>query len=269
VAAAEARGFNPNEPRDEHGKWIRLGERVLLAHGSTVEGDHYGHPVSNVTGTVVRKGKDGRVLINTGTKRNPAYVVGHGKDASPAKRQTAQRIADRKGWAATLTPKQREAVKSYKTTGYRHINGVLRHGTAPGKGTQERIAALDAAISKGKVERPIKVYRAFDARALPGPPTSLVGHTFTDHGFVSTSESFREPFAIAAKRVPKGRRPILARISVPAGTHAGFPDRVQSLQGVSGHQELELLLARDSSFRITGVKSATNGIVEMALELVA
>lgn len=261
--------FNPSEPRDEHGNWIKVGDRVHVAHGSTLKGDQYGHGVSDVKGTVARKGKDNRVLVNTGTKQKPAYVVAAGKDVAPAKRQAAQRIADRAGWATSLTPQQRKAVESYKGTGYRHINGTLRHGKEPSAATRERISALDAAVGRGKVERNITAYRTFDARALPGPPTSLIGKTFTDHGFVSTSESGREPFAIAAKRVPKGRNPVLARIKIPAGTHAGFPDRVLGIQGASGYQELELLLPRDSSFRITGVKRAANGIYEMELELIA
>jgi hypothetical protein len=82
---------------------------------------------------------------------------------------------------------------------------------------------------------------------------------FHDKSFVSTSESTAEPLKILEG---KGGNRVLVRLNLKAGQPAGFPDTLKKLA------EREVLLPRDSKFRVTAAKKDQYGIWTVDMEAV-
>ncbi len=144
---------------------------------------------------------------------------------------------------------QKEALRIYSTNdGNRAINTALREGK-----TNEYVSRIDLAISSTKIDRDVMTYRGVDSNffhAKIPEGEKAVGYSLTDKAFTSTSlvSNVAESF--------NGSHIGVMRIRVPKGTNAAY----------IGHRgEYELLLGRNSSFKITGYsnKQSTYDVIHI------
>lgn len=162
-------------------------------------------------------------------------------------------------WHKGLTSGEKEAFIGYSKQGAGPINNFLRKGTLgdennpfePQKPSvvHKRIAHLDAAIAKTSVPNDIMVTRGFHHEGLLTAMKSgkdLTGDVFHDNAFVSTSVNASGGFGGGIKM----------RIHVPKGAKGAYMDGKMKLTKFPG--ETELLLGRDSNFRIVGYKKPSN-----------
>ena len=154
-------------------------------------------------------------------------------------------------WEKAMTGQESDAVTWYTGSAYYSLNKKLREvSKEPLDPMQKKnTALLDAAIAKTELTEPLTVYRGSGPELLEGASTvgeikKLIGATVTDKGFCSTSVSKSGTF----------EDDIAYKIIVPAGKgHGGY------VNNISKHpNELEFLLPRNSSFRITDVKKLGN-----------
>jgi hypothetical protein len=147
-------------------------------------------------------------------------------------------------WQSRLSAAEKTALNSYSEFGYKGLNEDLRSGAAFATDIHgATIKRLDAAINRGRILRDVYVYRG---RELPGglDARRLVGRTIKDRAFVSTSLSRRtgETFAGGS---------LLVRVRLKAGTKAAALSKIE---------ENEVLLPRNSKFRIKSVKRTKDGL---------
>lgn len=126
-------------------------------------------------------------------------------------------------------------------------------------GKQSIIQGLDDAVASGTVTEAVTAYRAIDGAnfGFPKDPSSLVGSTFSDKAFVSTSLGTEVPEQFASGKAYKVAQPMMVQVHVPEGTHAAFMPAIGDYGRGRGAGELtggthELLLGRNTQFRITG-----------------
>lgn len=153
-----------------------------------------------------------------------------------------------------LTAGEKKAFYDYSYQGDEAINKKLRfgqdlnypdlHGAQLPERRDANIVRLDAVMARSSVPTNIQVHRGFSspeliARMSAGMP--LDGAVFKDQGFVSTAVSSSSAFG----------QDIKAHINVPKGSKGTYMAQMakKSFEG-----ETELLLPRNSHFRITGYK---------------
>jgi len=140
------------------------------------------------------------------------------------------------------TESQRVALVAYTGFDYEGINGGLRSGNESAEG---RAAVAQIREGMRSIPEDIVVHRGVDARTFgysgaqipPGDGASLVGRTFNDPGFSSTSVD--TPLDGWVKM----------RVTVPAGTRGAYVESITATQN-----EHEMLLDRGTHFRITHVE---------------
>jgi len=158
-------------------------------------------------------------------------------------------------WRKTLTSGEVEAFKGYSKHGDGPINSFLRFGKlgdendpfSPQKPStvHKRIKHLDDAIAKTTVPTNVVAVRGFSHQGLVDmmkKGQNLEGAVFHDNAFVSTSINNKGGFSGSIKM----------KIHVPAGSKGAYMDGNMKLTHFPG--EAELLLGRDSNFRIVGYK---------------
>jgi hypothetical protein len=242
----------------------KVGARHSFASGK----DHAtGKTVENFKGTVARVAPDGRLMVNAGTKTRPRWVVTTTSQIqAPTKAPAAARAVNesKRDYAESLTADEIKAIDAYMGENYKSINGTLRRGDPPSAITAKRIANLDAAVAKGVLAKDTRLYRA---GTLGGNPADMVGKTFVDHGFVSTSEKTTLPLRMAASQ----REGVFMRINAPAGANVGFLSKFRNQQSVSkygGVNEDEALLPRDSEFIVRSARQGKDGMWTVEMDLV-
>jgi hypothetical protein len=144
-----------------------------------------------------------------------------------------------------------EALTAYAGTGFSRINNGLRRndGDIARVQAKKTVEGLDAAIKRGRVPEDLVVYRGMKGGLLK---RLNEGDTFQDHGYVSTSlhKKVAEKFGKDRDR-NNNKITTVMEITVPKGSHAIAFDAI--FQG--GHlDEHELLLPRNSTFKVTSVK---------------
>lgn len=150
-------------------------------------------------------------------------------------------------WIDSLSENEKKALSDYTREVppyYKNINGVLR-----GKennfenGNEEKNELLHKALSNASLPNNITVYRGGSSSVLGHLSTvadsELIGKTFLDKGYVSTSMSPNTAFG----------GDVLMVISVPMGTHAACIEELSA----AGSYEQELLIDRGQLFSISGV----------------
>ena len=150
-------------------------------------------------------------------------------------------------WIDSLSEEEKRAINDYTREVppyYKNINGVLR-----GKenhfeyGNEERNELLHKALSNANLPNNITVYRGGSSSVLGNLATvadsELIGKTFLDRGYVSTSMSPNTAF----------RGDVLMVINVPTGSHAACIEELSA----AGSYEQELLIDRGQLFSISGV----------------
>lgn len=160
--------------------------------------------------------------------------------------------------ALELVPEEASALDDYANFDYGTINSALRNGEPATPETQEKISALDAVMERNATPEDAWVTRAVSPEAFGGKrPDELVGSTFEDPGFMSTTMTKDLPLLFD---VSTQQYPAVLRLKVPGGTPAYSPDVASTSEGPSEH---ELLLGRGTRFDITGVKQTTDGRFEI------
>lgn len=242
---------------------IKIGQRLDFSTG-TEHGSN--KAVTDFRGAVARKSSDGRVMVNTGTKVKPRWVVAHADHASVPTRKPGVRNDNRRKYQDSLTSDELKAIDSYQLESYTTINSALRRGETPSTVTANRIKHLDTAVAKGKLAKDTTLYRA--GGGFGADPAAMVGKIFTDHGFVSTSEHTELPLLMAGAR----KNGVYVRIKAPAGASVGYLSKVRNQQAVSkygGVAEQEALLPRGSAFTVTKAHQGADGMWTVDMELLA
>jgi hypothetical protein len=180
---------------------------------------------------------------------------------------TGPKVHAQKGLGPKLDKNQRAAVDEYTTTAYHEWNSALRDDNmkSMGPGNKKLVVALDTAIAAGRTETPIVVHRGVtkdqaDSRGNTLKedwlPQMQPGATLTDKGFVSTSSNAKyaqDMFAEGGTRF---------EITIPAGHPALSIPQVRKDSGDDyAKREQEVLLPRNSSFRIVSDTTGKNGRV--------
>ncbi len=187
-------------------------------------------------------------------------------------------------WINELSPDEKSTIKSYTGSGYQDINNYLienKGALATNTKLNAKIQTLDQALDKAYVPEDITVYRRVTESHFgidtdvetplraPGQnqinrdvlrklESKFYGKTFTQDSYMSTSLSQDPDENSSFKNMP-----ILFRIAVDAGTHAGFID------ALSGYGQVELLLKRGYTFRYEGftIEENENGRESMVVDL--
>lgn len=145
-----------------------------------------------------------------------------------------------------LTTEQYHAIQSYTGSGYHQINGHLRSGDPVSDQVKEHIKNLDEAFKGASLKEDRTVWRGVNrevAKQLFGDELRT-GMTIMDKGIISTSTS--QSFAANWK----GTQGILLEIKAPKG----IPALDVHKMSVSGKHEAEILLPRNTQFRVESVE---------------
>ncbi len=180
----------------------------------------------------------------TGATVRPLASDGPFGALTPAQAEVMQRrITARQPW----TDEQRAALTLYTGGRFRRINGARRFG----KANPADLAAGDRMrTAMREVPQDITVHRiatgaAFgfpDSRTIPADQMAgLVGRTFHDPGFTSTTVNSRRGF-------------VRMNISVPAGTRGAYVESITKNKG-----ETELILDAGTHYKIISVKTNHEG----------
>lgn len=168
-----------------------------------------------------------------------------------------------------LPPRSQDAkvLGYYQRNGDEHMNGLLRRGKVGRPESTPRTAALpspeqvqasishmDRLMAQSELTEDITVYRGMAgvSRIFPGggEPGSLVGRTFRDKGFVSTSadRAIASDFAVGERFGEEG---VLLEVRVPRGTHAiQVSSDTFNGRAPSAKPEQEILLDRSLRYRV-------------------
>lgn len=155
-----------------------------------------------------------------------------------------------KEWTESLSKESKAAIHSYTGTAYSNINAVLRGIEKQfDLGNRECAINIHQALSGASLPADCTVYRGVSSKALGMlrmlPDSVLVGKTFTDHGFMSTSLDRNSAFG----------GDMLLEVDVPKGAHGAYVGDISS----AGHYESEVLFDAGQQMRITGVRRDENG----------
>lgn len=120
-------------------------------------------------------------------------------------------------WTESLSKENKAAIYSYTGTAYSNINARLRGlGKSFDPGNQECAIRIHQALSGASIPADCTVYRGVSSKALGMlrmlPDNMLVGKTFTDHGFMSTSLERNSAFG----------GDMLLEVDVPKGAHGAY-----------------------------------------------
>jgi hypothetical protein len=183
--------------------------------------------------------------------------------------QSAREFANKAFTSSGTTTDEQWALSSYQASGFVHVNEFLRnlnpevtrdspsawYSTPPSGATVgQMIDRLDSAIGKSTLKENVTVYRG-------GPVGQFanlhVGDEVRDPAFVSTS--LRSP--IAARPGDE-----VTSIRLPAGIHAFAFEEGLHIGGGSGLPESEVLLPRNTTFRVAEVNEDQWGNRSVILE---
>lgn len=149
-------------------------------------------------------------------------------------------------WSASLSAKQKEAVRSYTGSSYSDINATLR-GLTDGfisEDNKNYAIQIHRALEECKIPCECIVYRGMKSVALGSlqnlSDQELVGKVYTDNGFLSTSLSSEDSFG--------GN--IQLEIEVPKGAKGAYVGYISQ----QGHAESEVLFDRGQYMRILSVE---------------
>jgi hypothetical protein len=171
-------------------------------------------------------------------------------------------------WQGSLTRAEANAVENYTGNYFIRVNGKLR-GTWKtsfrdvATETNQQIRDLDSSLGKASLPEAMTVFRG----ARMDASQFKVGGTFSDKGFMSTSlrptelTNFSKPAVTIGGMSTDGKSAIAFKLTLPKGARAaGLP---------TNKMEMEVLVDRGSTFRITHVDRAANGATVVHAQLEA
>lgn len=158
--------------------------------------------------------------------------------------------------SANWKREQETALRGYARSSYVAINTHLRGGDpSPSSTTLYQIAHITNAMRP--TTRPVRVRRAvyadsFEGMTVGGDFESMIGRTYEDPGFLSTTLS---PDFLGTAGYGRNTPFVLLDLEVPTGTQAAY---LGGPHGPGVEAEHELLLQRGTRFKITHVGEETN-----------
>ncbi|MDY0816310.1 putative T7SS-secreted protein [Kitasatospora purpeofusca] len=166
-------------------------------------------------------------------------------------------------YATHLPETQRKALYDYTcepsaTDGptYRELNGYLRSGNGGSPEILQRISEIDEALAGHPIPENVMVSRGTDLYHVPMQPSQMVGKTFTESSY--TSSSLGGPAEVFADKQA------VLHLRVPEGTPAIWVEKVSYY----GESERELLLSRGLKWRADRVFRDDSGQWQIYGELV-
>lgn len=164
----------------------------------------------------------------------------------PAEGEAAENLWDKQAgqWLGKLGSREDQAINHYTSDSSVQVNEFLRGDQRVNEEYKLEAQQIEAALSRARAPETI-TYRGVNSQALFGmkrPDASLVGRTFEDQGFMSTTLSKEQ----LGSWVSGDTGMSVLRIHVPAGYEAGYVKMLSE----SPH-ELEVLIQRGAKFRVT------------------
>lgn len=162
-------------------------------------------------------------------------------------------------WKDGLTSKELSALNDYVSDSSA-INDYLRDGTGPAA-LANQVKSIDSALNKASLPENLTVYRGVGDGYLgmdfssESSVRAMVGKTFTDKGYMSTSLSREVSEIYGGNR----RGGAVLKINAKKGSHGAYTDFVESsarqlreyaADGDTGN--IEYTFKRGSSIKITG-----------------
>lgn len=150
----------------------------------------------------------------------------------------------------SLLPNERGAILYYSNYGSAKINAYLRGDkTTNSDDLDTVISDLDSAFSKGELDKSITVYRGTNLLQ-----DYKVGDTILDYGFISTTLAVDKAKSFAGWYEDRNAKIIsIFRIRLDKGTKVVCPDPLVSIETDGSGLEQELVLQRQSKFRVIGI----------------
>ena len=246
--------------------------RIGYGRGHELRGKKW-EPTGAGEGRIERVEKDGRILVNAGSKTKPKWVAVHPDDVVPIKPRIAPYRVGAKAKAGLnddfgnyrglLTAAERKALGTYQGPAYSAINNALRRGARSRYASA--IDLLDSALKKGRLSARTKVYRGVTSRRKvfgTADLESLIGREFSDFGFVSTTTAERVAVDFA-----KSQTGALIELHLPEGTNGAWLRRALADRGLTTTED-EFILPRGMRFRIAGVKRSKHGPPTIIMEVI-
>lgn len=200
-----------------------------------------------------------KLLSDTASKvkHNPGGSKFNHDQGSHGRRtaSTSVGITDPFKYAASLSEDQKKAVGQYTGSEYKNINKHLRFGSELYSENKSVISDLDAAIAGAPPIKPKTLYRA-----MGKSPTELgmeVGSVFTDAGYNSTTRSARVMFELNDLKTR-------VTIKAPQGTTGLQVERISKKKF-----ELEVILPRNTSYKVLKIEQADFGFSNVTVEIVS
>lgn len=148
-----------------------------------------------------------------------------------------------------------DAVYDYTGDTARRLNRLLRSGVKPDKHDRKLIKALDRAAENGWVTKDVPLFRGVDDASWDEQFAKVnVGDMVKDKGFVSTS---LDPSTAAKFSTIGDRRGGMMEILIHRG---------QNVVAAAGIGEMEILLPRKQSMRVTSIDKESRVVVLEAIE---
>jgi len=170
------------------------------------------------------------------------------------------------------------ALQSYQHEGYKGINGGLRTGDKKLlKEWEAERKRLDETLASVETTEDILAHRGMFV--APGTKAQElldlweVGETFREPGYMSTTVDSNRVTkflkSINAKDKPKDAKEVLIEVRVPKGTHALYMNAAVEQRGITNYkEEKELLLARDTQYRIVSKETDAKGVTHVIMEVI-
>lgn len=187
------------------------------------------------------------------------------KESTTPLPKAAKGKAAHKAASVDLDSNQVDAIKEYTGNMYLTVNPKLRAGKPVSKADAKELKLIDDAFAKAKTTEDIEVYRGISGDAMKHYQHLKPGDSFKDSAFVSTSTD-----KDTADNFSRGDGKAIMQVRVPKGSKAISVDSLSVFKkgGNVTRSENEILLDRNSSFKVVSIKPGKHGgpatiIVEM------
>lgn len=185
-----------------------------------------------------------------------AMGVNSANDAGSAGRRVVHSVND-------LSKDEKAAVTIYTGDDYKNINDSLRGKDTATLQNAQVINTLTNALQESELSENMTLYRGTSITALGSelmnlPPEELVGESFTERGFTSTStDDYMARYF--ATNYNYNSRPMIMTIDARIGDHA------LNVTPISQHpSEQEILFNRNTSFTITSA-TVVDGVLNITV----
>ena len=205
-------------------------------------------------------------IIVHGTKEAFAY---HDANSQIAEDYISKESGDTSG-------EYRKYLKLYQGSDYAQTNNYLRDGKTVDRDGEPRNMALvntmTETLDKGLINAPVvptgtQIYRAFRNEEIASSPAKLVGMTFRDPGFLSTTvdQNTARTFYGFKQMDGNGSQAVIIRMKTPEGLRGQY---MNASYGSNQPSEFEIILPRNTAFKITGATNISSGGVVLDAEIV-